>query len=55
MPTIQSLGMSGLPLDSLLTSLQNNENLALQAIQSRQTAAQAKLSAYGKLQAAVSA
>jgi flagellar hook-associated protein 2 len=55
MPTIQSLGMSGLPLDSLLTSLQNNENLALQAIQNRQTAAQAKLSAYGKLQAAVSA
>lgn len=55
MPTVQSLGMSGLPLDSLLTSLQNNENLALRAIQSRQTAAQAKLSAYGKLQAAVSA
>lgn len=55
MPTVQSLGMSGLPLDSLLTSLQNNENLALKAIQTRQTAAQAKLSAYGKLQAAVSA
>jgi flagellar hook-associated protein 2 len=55
MPTVQSLGISGLPLDSLLTSLQNNENLALQAIQNRQTAAQAKLSAYGKLQAALSA
>lgn len=53
MPTVQSLGMSGLPLDTLLTSLQNNENLALQAIKVRQTDAQAKLSAYGKLQASV--
>ncbi|CAM5190438.1 hypothetical protein CDEF62S_03909 [Castellaniella defragrans] len=55
MPTVQSLGISGLPLDSLLTSLQNNENLALQAIQSHRTDAQARLSAYGKLQAAVTA
>lgn len=55
MATIQSLGMSGLPLDSLLTSLQNNENLALQAIQTRQAAVQSKLTAYGKLQAAVAA
>ncbi|HEX7387911.1 MAG TPA: flagellar filament capping protein FliD [Castellaniella sp.] len=55
MPTVNSLGISGLPLDSLLTSLQNDENRALQAIQARQTANQAKVSAYGKLQGTVSA
>lgn len=55
MPTVQSLGMSGLPLDTLLTSLQNNENIALQAIQKRQVTAQNKLSAYGRLQDALAA
>lgn len=54
--TITSLGVgSGLPLDTLLTQLQNSENTALQAIQTKQTAAQTKLSAYGKIQSAVSA
>lgn len=53
MPTIQSLGLSGLPLDSLLTSLRNNENQALVVIQGRQANAQARLSAYGKLRDAL--
>lgn len=54
MPTVQSLGMSGLPLDSLLSSLQDNENQALVAIQNRQTDATAKLSAYSQLKNAIS-
>lgn len=54
--TITSLGVgSGLPLDTLLTQLQNNENTALQAIQTQQTTAQTTLSAYGKVQSAVNA
>lgn len=55
MATISSLGISGLPLNDLLTNLQKNENQALAVIQSRQQAAQSKLSAYGKLKDAVSA
>ncbi len=53
MATVSSLGMSGLPLTELLQNLQTNENQALTAIQSRQTAAKAKLTAYGKLKDAV--
>lgn len=54
--TITSLGVgSGLPLDTLLSQMQASENTALQAIQTKQTAAQTKLSAYGKIQSAVSA
>lgn len=54
--TITSLGVgSGLPLDTLMTQLQNSENTALQAIQTKQIAAQTTLSAYGKIQSAVSA
>ncbi len=56
MATVSSIGVgSNLPLNDLLTSLRNNENQALALIQSRQVAAQTKVSAYGKLQSAVSA
>ena len=56
MATVSSIGVgSNLPLNDLLTSLRNNENQALALIQSRQVAVQTKVSAYGKLQSAVSA
>ncbi|MDN5843694.1 MAG: flagellar filament capping protein FliD [Alcaligenaceae bacterium] len=56
MATVSSLGVgSNLPLNDLLTNLRNNENNALAIIQNRQVAAQTRLSAYGKLQGAVSA
>src|SRR5690625_1205690 len=56
MTAISSIGVgSGLPLDDLLSKLRSSENLALTAIQQRQSTAQAKLSAYGKIQSAVSA
>lgn len=55
MATISSLGISGLPLNDLLTNLQKNESQVLTVIQNRQIAAQSKLSAYGKLQGAISA
>ncbi|MER1966545.1 flagellar filament capping protein FliD [Castellaniella sp. GW247-6E4] len=55
MATISSIGVgSNLPLNDLLTSLRNNENHALALIQSRQVAVQTKVSAYSKLQGAVS-
>jgi flagellar hook-associated protein 2 len=55
MATVSSIGVgSGLPLDDLLTKLRSSENRVLTVIQRRQTAAEAKLSAYGKLQDAVS-
>lgn len=56
MATISSIGVgSGLPLDDLLSKIRNSENQALAVIGQRQSAAEAKLSAYGKLQDAVSA
>lgn len=56
MATVSSLGVgSNLPLNDLLTNLRNNENNALTAILNRKTVAQTRLSAYGKLQGAVSA
>lgn len=55
MATISSIGISGLPLGDLLDSLQKNENQVLAVIQERQTAAKAKLSAYGTLKDSVSA
>lgn len=52
--TISSLGVgSGLPLDTLLTSLQNNENVALTAIQTKQASVQARISAYGQIKSMV--
>ncbi|MFT0531461.1 flagellar filament capping protein FliD [Castellaniella hirudinis] len=53
MASISSLGLSGLPLTDLLNNLQKNENQALAVIQSRQTAAEAKVSGYGKLKDAI--
>jgi len=53
MATVSSLGLSGLPLTDLLDSLQKNENQVLAVIQDRQTAAQSKLTAYGKLKDAI--
>ncbi len=55
MATVSSLGLSGLPLTTLLDSLQKNENQILAVIQDRQTAAEAKVTAYGKLKDAVAA
>ncbi|CAM5790256.1 flagellar filament capping protein FliD [Castellaniella caeni] len=55
MATVSSLGLSGLPLTDLLTNLQNNESQSLVLIKNRQTDAQNKLSAYGKLKDAISA
>lgn len=55
MATISSIGLSGLPLSDLLKNLENNENKALAVIQSRKTAADDKLSSYGKLKSAVTA
>lgn len=54
MATISSIGMSGLPLEDLLNNLRKNENIALSLIQDRKTATESKISAYGKLQSAVS-
>jgi flagellar hook-associated protein 2 len=52
--TISSLGVgSGLPLDTLLSSLQDNENVALTAIQTKQASVQARISAYGQLKSVV--
>jgi len=51
---ISSIGVgSGLPIDDLLSQLQENENLALQPIADRKAAAQARLSAYGTLKSAI--
>lgn len=56
MATISSIGVgSGLPLDDLLSKIRNSENQALVVIEQRQNAAEAKLSAYGKLRDTVSA
>lgn len=55
MATVSSIGISGLPLSDLLDSLQKNENQVLAVIQSRQTAAASKVTAYGKLKDAVAA
>ncbi len=49
MAGISSIGLSGLPLTQLLQDLQKNENQALAVIKSRQTAAESKVSSYGKL------
>lgn len=55
MATISSIGVgSGLPLGDLLSKIRSSENKALAVIQQRQTTAEAKLSAYGKLQDSVS-
>ena len=52
--TISSLGVgSGLPLDTLLSSLQDNENAALTSIQTKQASVQAKISAYGQIKSVV--
>jgi len=52
--SINSLGVgSGLPLSDLLTQLRTNANVALTVIQTQQTAAQTKLSAYGTVQNAL--
>ncbi len=49
MATISSIGLSGLPLSNLLENLRTNESQILNVIQDRQTAAQARSDAYGKL------
>ncbi|MBV6273195.1 flagellar filament capping protein FliD [Alcaligenaceae bacterium CGII-47] len=49
------MGMSGLPLEDLLNNLRKNENNALTLIQNRKVITESKLSAYGKLQASVTA
>ena len=53
MASVSSLGLSGLPLTDLLENLRTSESQVLTAIQDRQTAAKAKLTAYGKLKDAV--
>jgi len=55
MASVSSLGLSGLPLTDLLDKLKTNESQVLNTIQSRQTAAEAKLSAYSKLKSSVEA
>lgn len=55
MASVSSLGLSGLPLTDLLEKLKTNESQVLTAIKSRQTAAQSKSDAYGKLKASVEA
>ena len=56
MAGISNIGVgSGLNLSDLLTSLQTNENLALQPISDQATAYQAKLSAFGKIKNALDA
>ncbi|HUH88915.1 MAG TPA: flagellar filament capping protein FliD [Pusillimonas sp.] len=53
---ISSIGVgSGLPLDQLLSDLRNSENQALVLVQSKQVAAQNRLSAYGKVQSSIEA
>ncbi|HRK84945.1 MAG TPA: flagellar cap protein FliD N-terminal domain-containing protein, partial [Alcaligenes faecalis] len=46
---------AGLPLEELMANLRKNENIALSMIQSRQTASEARLSAYGKIRNALEA
>ncbi len=53
MATISSIGLSGLPLSNLLENLRTNESQILNVIQDRQTAAQARSDAYGKLKASL--
>lgn len=55
MASISSIGMSGLPLEDLLNNLRKNENSALALIEDRKTVTEAKITAYAKLQASVSA
>lgn len=55
MATTSSIGMSGLPLGELLNNLRKTENVALTLIADRKTATESKISAYGKLQSAVTA
>jgi len=51
---ISSIGVgSGLPMDELLTKLQNNENLALVPIENRKQAEQARFSAYSTLKSSL--
>ncbi len=44
---------SGLPLEELMNNLRKSENVALTAILSRQTASEARLSAYGKIRSSL--
>lgn len=54
--TFSSMGVgSGLPLSSLMTQLQTSEEAALQPIQTQEDSLNAKISAYGKLQSAITA
>lgn len=54
--TFSSMGVgSGLPLGSLMTQLQTSEEAALQPIQSQEDSLNATISAYGKLQSAITA
>ncbi|MGB6242131.1 MAG: flagellar filament capping protein FliD [Castellaniella sp.] len=55
MATVSSIGISGLPLADLLQNLEKNENQVLLVIKDRHTAAEAKLTAYGKLKEAITA
>jgi flagellar hook-associated protein 2 len=56
MTTISNLGVgSGLDLNTLLTSLKNAEQIPLAALQTQQSSYTSKLSAYGKLNSALSA
>jgi len=51
---ISSIGVgSGLPIDDLLSQLQENENRALVPITNQKTAVQARLSAYGTLKSTI--
>ena len=55
MATISSLGSgSGLDLSGLLTSLMQAEQAPLTALQKKEASYQAKISAYGSLQSALS-
>ncbi|MGO1251850.1 MAG: flagellar filament capping protein FliD [Alcaligenes aquatilis] len=44
---------AGLPLDELMNDLRKSENVALTAILSRQTASEARLSAYGRIRSSL--
>ncbi|MGE8517314.1 MAG: flagellar filament capping protein FliD [Alcaligenes nematophilus] len=46
---------AGLPLEELMTKLRNSENVALATIQTRQSASEARLSAYGKVRQSLEA
>lgn len=46
---------AGLPLEELMTKLRNSENAALAMIQTRQSASEARLSAYGKVRQSLEA